>query len=121
MLFSRHPEHSQVGRTRRTVDTAPVDPRRAYPRFAIASLLGNVAFLASWGVVLARPSGWLVVGPILLALFVLLRVGGMWLYARQQPEGSDRIRRAALFTTLLALVGVGLWVATALRGPRISF
>lgn len=106
---------------RRTVDTAPVDPRRAYPRFAIASLLGNVAFLASWGVVLARPSGWLVVGPILLALFLVFRVGGMWLYARQQPESSDRIRRAAMFTTLLALVGVGLWVATAIRGPRISF
>ncbi|NTX10055.1 hypothetical protein FJV41_39840 [Myxococcus llanfairpwllgwyngyllgogerychwyrndrobwllllantysiliogogogochensis] len=98
-----------------------MDTRRAYPRFAIASLLGNVAFLASWGVLLSRPSGWLVAGPILLALFVILRVGGMWLYARQQTEGSPRIRRAALFTTLLAFVGVGLWVLTAVRGPTISF
>ncbi|MCP3098375.1 hypothetical protein LZ198_05720 [Myxococcus sp. K15C18031901] len=96
-----------------------VDPRRTYPRFAIASLLGNVAFLGSWGVLLTRPPGWLVVGVILLVAFVVLRVGGMWLYASRQTEDIPRVRRAAIFTTVLAVVAVGLWVYTALRGPRV--
>ncbi len=90
-----------------------------YPRFAAASLLGNIAFLASWAVVLMRPSGWQVVGPFLLGLFLVLRVGGMWLFASRHPEEErPRMRRTATFTTLLALVAVGIWVYTVLRGPR---
>lgn len=99
-----------------------MDTRRAYPRYAIASLMGNLALLASWGVLLTRPNGWLIVGVLLLIAFFALRVGGMWLYATAQGEESrQRTRRAAIFTTVLAFVIVGLWVATALRGPRLSF
>lgn len=95
-----------------------MDPRRTYPRFALASLLGNLCFLAAWAVALMRPAGWQVVGPVLLVAFLVLRVGGMWLYASRQTEGSARARRTAMFTTVLALVAVGLWVFTVLRGPR---
>ncbi|WP_426756498.1 hypothetical protein [Myxococcus sp. Y35] len=96
-----------------------MDTRRAYPRFAIASLLGNIAFLASWAVVLMRPSGWQVIGPILLGLFLVLRVGGMWLFASRHPvEERPRMRRTATFTTVLALIAVGIWVYTVLSGPR---
>lgn len=96
-----------------------VDTRRVYPRFAIASLLGNVAFLASWGVVLMRPSGWQVVGPLLLLMFLVLRVGGMWLFASRHPEEErPRMRRTATLTTVLALIAVGIWVYTVLQGPR---
>lgn len=102
------------------MDTVPVDPRRTYPRFAVAALLGNIAFLASWGVLLSRPSGWPVVGGILITLFFVLRVGGMWLYASRQTDTAPQARRAAIFTTLIALVGLGLWVFTAVRGPRIT-
>ncbi|AEI63250.1 hypothetical protein [Corallococcus macrosporus] len=96
-----------------------MDTRRVYPRFAIASLLGNVAFLASWGVVLMRPSGWQVVGPLLLLMFLVLRVGGMWFFAsKHPPEERPRMRRTATFTTVLALIAVGIWVYTVLQGPR---
>ena len=95
-----------------------MDPRRTYPRFAIASLLGNICFIAAWAAVLMRPSGWQVVGPVMLVAFLVLRVGGMWLYASRQTEGRQQARRTAIFTTVLALVAVGLWVVTVLRGPR---
>ncbi|WP_338871774.1 hypothetical protein [Myxococcus stipitatus] len=97
-----------------------MDPRRAYPRIAIAAFAGNLAFIGAWVVLITRTNGWLVIGPILLAVFALLRVGGMWLYAARQTENLERARRAAIFTTFLTLAGIGLWVFAALRGPRIS-
>lgn len=95
-----------------------MDPRRQYPRFAIASLVGNICFIAAWAAALMRPNGWQVVGPVMLVAFLVLRVGGMWLYASRQQEGAAQARRTAVFTTVLALVAVGLWVLTVLRGPR---
>jgi low temperature requirement protein LtrA len=89
-----------------------------YPRFAVAALVGNICFIAAWAAALMRPNGWQVVGPVLLVAFLVLRVGGMWLYASRQTEGRQQARRTAVFTTVLALVAVGLWVATVLRGPR---
>jgi hypothetical protein len=94
-----------------------VDPRRSQPRLALLSLLGNISLVASWAVLLTRPAGWQVVGPVLLVGFLVLRVGGAWFYALHQSGGSTVARRTAVFTTALALVAVGLWVFTLLRGP----
>ncbi|RYZ35141.1 MAG: hypothetical protein EOO71_36585 [Myxococcaceae bacterium] len=81
-------------------------------------LLGNVAFIASWIVILKRPEGWQVVGPVLLALFLALRVGGVWRYARNNPDPQGRAKRSAILSTVLALLAVALWLFTWLSGPR---
>ncbi|MFP2928902.1 hypothetical protein ACLESO_27625 [Pyxidicoccus sp. 3LG] len=97
-----------------------MDPRRTYPRLALVSLLGNLSLVASWAVLLTRPQGWQVVGPVLLVAFLVLRVGGAWYYvSRGQADPSHR-RRTAIFTTVLAVLAVGLWVFTLLRGPTTS-
>lgn len=93
-----------------------MDSRRTPPRLALLSLLGNISLVASWAVLLTRPAGWQVVGPVLLVGFLVLRVGGAWYHAARQPPGSVA-RRTAVFSTVLALVAVGLWVFTLLRGP----
>lgn len=92
-------------------------PRPNLPYPAVM-LLGNVAFIASWIVILKRPEGWQVVGPVLLALFLALRVGGVWRYARNTPDPTGRAKRSAILSTVLALLAVGLWVFTWLSGPR---
>jgi hypothetical protein len=94
-----------------------VDPRRTYPRLALLSLLGNISFVASWAVLLTRPSGWHVVGPVLLVGFLVLRVGGAWFYATRGAGDPRLMRRTAIFTSVLALLAVSLWVLTLLRGP----
>ncbi|QSQ20955.1 hypothetical protein JY651_37910 [Pyxidicoccus parkwayensis] len=94
-----------------------MDLRRTQPQLALLSLLGNISLIASWAVLLTRPSGWEVVGPVLLAVFLVLRVGGAWFYALRRSGGSAVARRNALFTTAIAAVAVGLWVFTLLRGP----
>jgi hypothetical protein len=94
-----------------------VDPRRAYPRLALVSLLGNLSLVASWGVLLTRPAGWRVVGPVLLVAFLVLRVGGAWFYVSRHPGDPAVARRTAVFTSVLAVVAVGLWFFTLLRGP----
>nr|WP_225937723.1 hypothetical protein [Myxococcus sp. RHSTA-1-4] len=79
--------------------------------------MGNLSLIASWAVLLTRPAGWRVVGPVLLLGFLVLRVGGAWFYA-SRGEGDPRImRRTAIFTSVLALLAVGLWLFTLLRGP----
>lgn len=94
-----------------------MDSRRAYPRLALVSLLGNLSLVASWAVLLTRPSGWRVVGPVLLVAFLVLRVGGAWFYVSRHPGDPALARRTAVLTTALAVVAVGLWVFTLLRGP----
>jgi hypothetical protein len=86
-------------------------------RLQLLLLLGNIAFIAAWGVALTRPSGWQWVGGALLAFFVALRVGGMWLRARRYPDQAGRSRRAALLSIVISALAVALWVYTALRGP----
>jgi hypothetical protein len=85
-------------------------------RLQLLLLLGNIAFIAAWAVALSRPSGWQWIGASLLAFFVSVRVGGMWLRARKFPD-AGRSRRAALLSTAVAALAVALWVYTALRGP----
>jgi hypothetical protein len=87
-----------------------------FVRLQLLLLLGNVAFIAAWAVALTRPTGWQWVGVALLAFFVAVRVGGMWLRARQFPD-EGRSRRAAILSTFVAALAVALWVYTALRGP----
>ena len=86
-------------------------------RLQLLLLLGNVAFIAAWALALTRPTGWQWIGVLLLAFFVAVRVGGMWLRARQFPEVAGRTRRAAIFSTVVALLAVAMWVYTALRPP----
>ncbi len=81
-------------------------------------LLGNLAFIAAWGLALTRPAGWRWIGPVLLGVFLALRVGGMWLHALRNPDGTGRTRRAAVLTTGVALLATALWVYTVMRGPR---
>lgn len=89
-----------------------------YARLQVVLLLGNVAFIGAWGVAVTRPPGWLGIGIVLLALFVTVRVGGMWLRARKYPDETGSSRRAALLSTFVAVLGVALWIYTVLRGPR---
>jgi hypothetical protein len=88
-----------------------------FVRLQLLLLLGNVAFIAAWAVALTRPAGWQWIGVLLLAFFVVIRVGGMWLRARKYPDEAGRSRRAAILSTGVALLAVVLWVYTALRGP----
>jgi hypothetical protein len=81
------------------------------------SLLGNLSLVASWAVLLTRPEGWRVVGPVLLGAFLVLRVGGAWFYVSRGVGDPRLLRRTAVFTSVLALLAVGLWVLTLLRGP----
>nr|WP_211194550.1 hypothetical protein [Pyxidicoccus fallax] len=83
----------------------------------MVSLLGNLSLVASWAVLLTRPEGWKVVGPLLLVAFLVLRVGGAWFYATRGAGDPALMRRTAIFTSVLALLAVGLWVFTLLRGP----
>ena len=92
--------------------------RRPSLPYPAVLLLGNVAFIASWIVILKRPEGWQVVGPVLLALFLALRVGGVWRSAQNNPDPQNRAKRTAIISTVLALLAVALWVFTWLSGPR---
>ncbi|MCP3136492.1 hypothetical protein [Pyxidicoccus xibeiensis] len=94
-----------------------MDSRRTYPRLALVSLLGNLSLVASWAVLLTRPAGWKVVGPVLLLAFLVLRVGGAWYYVARGKADPSLTRRTAIFTTVLAVLAVGLWLFTLLRGP----
>ncbi len=91
--------------------------------FAVLQLLGNVAFVGAWGALLWKPTGWQWVGLALIAVFLALRVGGMWWHARRFPA-AQHPRRSAILTTVIAVLGVGLWAYSALRGthegPRIQ-
>jgi len=86
-----------------------------YLRLQLALLFANVVFIAAWFMALKRPAGWQWMGGALLALFVVVRVGGMWLRARKYPDEAGRSRRAAILSTLVAVLAVALWVYTALR------
>jgi hypothetical protein len=88
-----------------------------FVRLQLLLLLGNVAFIAAWAVALTRPAGWQWIGVLLLAFFVVVRVGGMWLRARKYPDQAGRSRKAAVLSTVVAVLAVALWVYTALRGP----
>lgn len=85
-------------------------------RLQMLLLLGNVAFIAAWAVALTRPAGWQWIGATLLAFFVAVRVGGMWVRARKFPDGG-RSRRAAILSTAIAALAVVMWLYTAFRGP----
>lgn len=92
---------------------------RPNPRLLLFSLLGNVAFVGSWLVMLRKPEGWLPLGVALLAVFLVLRVGGAWWQVRQAPpEATAHFRRAAVITTVLAAVAVGLWAFSVVYGAR---
>jgi hypothetical protein len=92
--------------------------QRAPLPMPVLMLLGNIAFIGAWALLLLRPTGWQVLGPVLLAGFFLVRVGGMWLYVSRNPDPSGRGRRTAIATTVISLLAVGLWVLTLVRGPR---
>lgn len=86
--------------------------------FAVLLLLGNVAFIGAWAVTLWRPAGWKVLGLVLIGLFLLLRVGGIWWNVVRFPDDTGRTRRSAVITTVIALLGVALWGFTVVRGTR---
>ena len=94
-------------------------PSRPAPRYPTQLLfvVGNASFIGAWAMVLTRPQGWRLLGPLLLAVFLGARVGGMWWYARQSTDDTGAVRRAARFTTVLALLAAALWVVTFARGP----
>jgi hypothetical protein len=87
-----------------------------FARLQLLLLLGNVAFIGAWAVAVSRPPGWKWIGFALLAAFVAVRVGGMWVRARKFPD-EGRSRRAALFSTAVAALAVAMWLYTAFRGP----
>jgi len=84
--------------------------------FQIAFLAGNLAFLGSWVLALSQPRGWQWMGPVLVGLFLVLRVGGMWLLTLRAGSEDPQARKRAVLYTLVALAAAGFWVFTVLRG-----
>ncbi|MBF5045843.1 hypothetical protein FGE12_25765 [Aggregicoccus sp. 17bor-14] len=80
-------------------------------------LVGNLAYLGAWLLAFKQPAQWQVMGAVCIALFFLLRVGGMWLLAlRQEGEEGRAARRRAVLYTVVTLLAAGFWVVTAVRG-----
>lgn len=86
--------------------------------FQAAFIAGNLAFLGCWVLALSRPQGWQWLGPVLLALFLLLRVGGMWTLSLRAGDEDPLARKRAVLYTFVALAAAGFWVFTVLRGPQ---
>lgn len=91
---------------------------RPNPRILLAIVLGNLAFIGSWVLVFYKPAGWLGLSLTLLLTFLVLRVGAAWWQARQSPDEGGLKRRAAIVTTVLAVLAVGLWAFSIVYGPR---
>jgi hypothetical protein len=66
--------------------------------------------VAALAVAMKRPTGSEWLGPVLIGLFFVLRVGSEWSYALSEPEASRVRRRSATVSTLLALGLTGFWV-----------
>ncbi|XXF78576.1 hypothetical protein P2318_02115 [Myxococcaceae bacterium GXIMD 01537] len=98
--------------------------QRARPplRLVVFLVVGNLAFIASWVVVLWKPAGWLWLSLALLLVFLVLRVGGMWWQVRRYPDEEGRMRRSAILTTILAVAAVALWAVNiaATSRPRVE-
>ena len=86
--------------------------------FQAAFVLGNLAFLGAWVLALSRPAGWQWMGPVLLAAFLVLRVGGMWTLSLRAGREDPLARKRAVLYTLVSLAAAGLWVFTVMRGPQ---
>ncbi len=84
--------------------------------FQVVFLVGNLAFLASWVLALSQPRGWQWMGPVLLGVFLLLRVGGMWTLTLRAGAEDPLARKRAVLYTLVALAAAGFWVVTVMRG-----
>jgi hypothetical protein len=79
--------------------------------------MGTVLLIAAVAVAMKRPVGppWL--GPVLIGLFFIVRVGSEWSYALREPEASGTRRRSAMLSTLLALGLTAFWVYLWMYGP----
>lgn len=88
--------------------------------FQVAFLAGNLAFLGSWVLALSQPRGWQWLGPALVGLFLLLRVGGMWLLTLRAGSEDPQARKRAVLYTLVALAAAGFWVVTVMRGVPVE-
>lgn len=108
----------RVGAPAPASQTVPVQRARSNPRILLAIILGNLAFIGSWVLVFYKPAGWLGLSLTLLLAFLALRVGAAWWQARQFPDEKGIQRRAAIITTVLAVLAVGLWAFSIVYGPR---
>jgi hypothetical protein len=80
-------------------------------------LVGNLAYLAAWLLAFKQPGSWQALGAACIALFFLLRVGGMWTLALRPEQDDPRgARRRAVLYTFVTLAAAAFWVVTAVRG-----
>jgi hypothetical protein len=91
--------------------------RRLPPWLLGARLVGTVLLIAALAVSMKRPVGSPWLGPLLIGLFFLVRVGSEWTYVLREPEASGLRRRSAILSTLLALGLTCFWVYIWVTGP----
>ena len=107
------------GAQRRDCGPCAPPPRIPPAAFQAAFVLGNLAFLGAWVLALSRPAGWQWMGPVLLALFLVLRVGGMWTLQPARRQTRTRSPASAPCSTPSSRSRPrGFWVFTVLRGPQ---
>jgi hypothetical protein len=92
-------------------------PNTLSPRMQLLALLGNLALVGAWSLVMFRPGAWWFgVGAGLLVSFLALRIAPLWAQAR--ALGTPAARRIALVYTVVGLAAAALWVYSATRPPR---
>jgi hypothetical protein len=90
---------------------------RTYPSWIIAArLLGTIALLVAIAAVLQPRAIDPRLGPVFIAVFVVLRLGGEWLLALRSPDPEGRYRRSAILNTLIAVAVVVFWFVLRRRG-----
>jgi hypothetical protein len=90
---------------------------RNYPPWLLgARLLGTAALIGGLLVTVQRGVAPLWVGPVLIGVFLLLRVGSEWALALLYPDAEGRSRRSAILNTAIAVAVVGFWFYMRRRG-----
>jgi len=88
-----------------------MDTTRRFPPWLLgARLVGTVLLLAALVVTMKRSPGSQWLAPVLMGLFLLVRLGSEWSYALREPEARAARRRSAIVSTLMALGLTGFWV-----------
>ena len=87
------------------------------PRIQMMALLGNLALVGAWALVMFRPGPWwLPVGAGLVVAFLALRVAPLWAQAR--ALGTPAARRIAVIYTVVGVAVGALWAYSAVQPPR---